>query len=44
MTLVVRAGRFVDVVTGEVRHDQMIVIEGERVVSVVPRRTGPAGR
>jgi len=37
MTLVVRAGRLVDVVTGEVGHDQMILIEGERVVSVLPR-------
>lgn len=37
MTLVVRAGRLVDVVSGEVRHDQTIVIEGERVVTVLSR-------
>jgi imidazolonepropionase-like amidohydrolase len=36
MTLVVRAGRLVDVVNGEVRHDQTILIDGERVVSVLP--------
>ena len=37
MTLVVRAGRLVDVVTGEVGQDQMILIEGDRVVSVLPQ-------
>jgi imidazolonepropionase-like amidohydrolase len=37
MTLVVRAGRFVDVVSGEVRHDQTILIDGERVVTILKR-------
>ena len=34
MTVVVRAGRLVDVVSGEVRHNQAIQIEGERVVAI----------
>ena len=32
----VRAGRLVDVDRGEVRRDQLIVIRGERIESILP--------
>jgi imidazolonepropionase-like amidohydrolase len=37
---VVRAGRFVDVERGEVRPNQLIVIRGERIESVLPGSAG----
>ncbi len=32
----IRAGRFIDVVAGEVRHAQLITIRGDRIESVEP--------
>ena len=37
----IRAGRFVDVVAGEVRRDQVVVVRGDRVESVGPGTDGP---
>lgn len=39
----VRAGKLVDTLAGKVLADQMITIEGERIVSVAPWTTAPAG-
>ena len=36
MTLVVQAGRFVDVVSGEVLADRRVVVDGDRVSAVLP--------
>ncbi|MBV9832221.1 MAG: amidohydrolase family protein, partial [Marmoricola sp.] len=44
MTLVVRAGRFVDVQTGAVLEDRQVVVEGERVSAVLAAtEPAPAG-
>ena len=37
----VRAGRLVDVERGEVRRDQLIVIRGERIESILPGTSRP---
>jgi adenine deaminase len=40
----IRAGRFVDVIAGEVRHAQLITIRGDRIESVEPESgTYPEG-
>jgi imidazolonepropionase-like amidohydrolase len=40
----IRAGRFIDVVAGEVRHAQLITIRGDRIESVEPESgTYPSG-
>ena len=44
MTLVVQAGRFVDVVMGAVLEDRRIVVDGERVTAVLaPGEPAPTG-
>jgi imidazolonepropionase-like amidohydrolase len=40
---VIRAGRLVDVDRGEVRQNQLVVIRGEHVESVLPGSAGPPG-
>ncbi len=37
----IRAGRLVDVVRGEVRRDQLIVVRGDRIESIQPGSTRP---
>jgi imidazolonepropionase-like amidohydrolase len=39
--LAIRAGRLVDVERGEVRRDQLIVVQGERITAVQPGSTRP---
>jgi imidazolonepropionase-like amidohydrolase len=39
--IVIRAGRLVDVERGEVRRDQLILVQGERVTAVQPGSTKP---
>ena len=39
--LVVLAGRVIDVETGDVRTDQAIVLEGDRIREVVPAADAP---
>jgi imidazolonepropionase-like amidohydrolase len=39
--LAIRAGRLVDVERGEVRRDQLILIQGERIIAVQPGSTRP---
>lgn len=42
-TTYVRAGRLVDVIAGRVLADQLIAIEGERILAVTPYAPPPAG-
>jgi imidazolonepropionase-like amidohydrolase len=39
--IAIRAGRLVDVERGEVRRDQLIVVQGERITAVQPGTTRP---
>ena len=39
--IAVRAGRLVDVERGEVRRDQLILIQGERITAIQPGSTRP---
>ena len=39
--LAIRAGRLVDVERGEIRRDQLIVVQGERITAVQPGSTRP---
>jgi len=39
--IAIRAGRLVDVERGEVRRDQLIVVQGERITAVQPGSTRP---
>jgi imidazolonepropionase-like amidohydrolase len=41
-TRVVRAGRLVDVVSGEVHADRALVLEGDRIADVVPASDAPS--
>ena len=39
--IAIRAGRLVDVERGEVRRDQLIVVEGDRIIAIGPGSTRP---
>ena len=41
--LLIRAGTLIDVDAGQVLHDQAVLVEGDRIVSVQPYRSGLAG-
>ena len=44
MTLLVRAGRLLDVTTGQLLADQVVVVDGDRVTEVLPEAALPDGR
>lgn len=44
MTLLVQAGRLLDVLTGDLLADQVVVVDGDRVTEVLPAAEVPAGR
>lgn len=44
MTLLVRAGRLLDVTTGELLADQVVVVDGDRVTEVLPEAAVPPER
>ena len=42
--IAIRAGRLVDVERGQVRRDQLILVQGERITAIQPGSTPPPGR